>query len=216
MLSTPRGLLEIREQIEQIRSWWSEYGAYVVGGIVVGGALLGGINYSQNIKLQAQIAASAGYEALLESVIAGDLDDAEAAADTIASTYAGTTYVAQSRLAMARLYMDKNRDQDAADILRAVVDSEADSEFKHVARLRLARILLYQDKAQEVVALLESEDNAAFAAAYAEVLGDAYHALGRETEAMAEYQKALQVKGRRIVAGLYFRLGGLSVESVDR
>ena len=184
-------LLSEKEQIDQIRSWWSEYGAYVVGGIVVGGALLGGINYYQNNKLQAQIAASAGYEALLESVIAGDLDDAEAAADTIASSYAGTTYVAQSRLAMARLYMDKNRDQDAADILRAVVDSEADSEFKHVARLRLARILLYQDKAQEVVALLESEDNAAFAAAYAEVLGDAYHALGRETEAMAEYQKVL-------------------------
>ncbi len=184
-------LLSEKEQIEQIRSWWSEYGAYVVGGIVVGGALLGGVNYYQNNKLQAQIAASASYEALLESAVAGDLDEAEAAADTIASSYAGTTYVAQSRLAMARLYMDKNRDQDAADSLRALVDSEADSEFRHVARLRLARILLYQGKAQEVVDLLESEDNAAFGAAYAEVLGDAYHALDRVTEAMAAYQRVL-------------------------
>ena len=109
-------LLSEEEQIDQIRSWWSEYGAYMIGGIVIGGALLGGINYYQSNKLQAQIAASASYEALAELVIAGNLDAAEAAADAIASSYAGTTYVAQSRLAMARLYMDKNRDQDAACI----------------------------------------------------------------------------------------------------
>ncbi len=184
-------LLSEEEQIEQIRSWWSEYGAYVIGGIVIGGAFLGGINYYQGNKLQAQIAASASYEALAELVTAGDLDAAETAADAIASSYAGTTYVAQSRLAMARLYMDKNRDQDAADILRAVVDSEADNEFRHVARLRLARILIYQDKAQEVVDLIESEDNTAFAAAYAEVLGDAYRLLGRDADALAAYQQVL-------------------------
>ncbi len=184
-------LLSEQEQMDQIRSWWAEYGAYVIGGIVIGGGLLFGINNYQANKLQAEIDASASYEALLEYAYAGNLDAAETTADTIASSYAGTTYVAQSRLSMARLYMDKNRDQDAADSLRAVVDSEAGSEFRHVARLRLARILVYQDKAQEVVDLLESEGDAAFAAAYAEVLGDAYHALGRDAEAMTAYQQVL-------------------------
>ncbi len=184
-------LLSEQEQMDQIRSWWAEYGAYVIGGIVIGGGLLFGINNYQANKLQAEIDASASYEALLEFANAGDLDAAETTADTIASSYAGTAYVAQSRLSMARLYMDKNRDQDAADSLRAVVDSDAGSEFRHVARLRLARILLYQDKAQEVVDLLESEGDAAFAAAYAEVLGDAYHALGHDAEAMSAYQQVL-------------------------
>ncbi len=184
-------LLSEQEQIDQIRSWWSEYGAYVIGGIVIGGGLLFGVNNYQANKLQAEIDASASYEALLKFASAGNLDAAETTADTIASSYADTSYVAQSRLSMARLYMDKNRDQDAADSLRAVVDSEAGSEFRHVARLRLARILLYQDKAQEVVDLLESEGDAAFAAAYAEVLGDAYHALGRNAEAMTAYQQVL-------------------------
>ncbi len=184
-------LLSEKEQIEQIRTWWSEYGAYVIGGIVIGGAALYGLNVYQDNKLQLQLDASAGYESLLEHVIAGDLDDAEAAADVMASTYADTTYAAQSGLAMARLYMDKNRDQDAADALRAVVDSTAGREFRHVARLRLARILLYQDKAQEVVDLLEIEDSSAFAAAYSEVLGDAYHALGRIADAQAAYQRVL-------------------------
>jgi len=55
----------------------------------------------------------------------------------------------------------------------------------------LARILIYQDKAQEVVDLIESEDNPAFAAAYTEVLGDAYQLLGRDADALAAYQQGL-------------------------
>jgi len=184
-------LLSEKEQIEQFRSWWSEYGAYVIGGIVIGAGMLFGMNYYQNSKLQAQLAASTAYEALIVMVVDGDLDEAEATANEIATLYGETSYVGQAGLAMARLYMDKNRDQDAADALKAVVDGNSNDELKHVARLRMARIYLYQDKAQEVVDLLANEDVAAFAAAYGEILGDAYTALGRIAEAQDAYQKVL-------------------------
>jgi len=184
-------LLSEKEQIEQFRSWWSEYGAYVIGGIVIGAGLLFGYNYYQNAKLQEQLNASTAYEALLVQVAGGDLDEAEAAASEIASLYGETSYAGQAGLAMARLYMDKNRDMDAADALKAVIDGSANDELKHVARLRMARIYLYQDKAQEVVDLLVAEDAGAFAAAYTEVLGDAYAQLGRIAEAEDAYQKIL-------------------------
>ncbi len=153
--------------------------------------MLFGINHYQSTKLQAQLDASTAYEALVVQVADGKLEAAEALADEIATTYSETTYVGQAGLAMARLYMDKNRDQDAADALLAVIGSSADSELQHVARLRLARIYLYQDKAQEVVDLLAGEEVDAFAAAYGEVLGDAFTALGRIAEAQDAYQKVL-------------------------
>ena len=184
-------LLSEKEQIEQFRSWWSEYGAYVIGGIVIGAGLMFGINYYQNAKLTAQLNASTAYEALLVQIVDGDLDEAEATANEIASLYGETSYVGQAGLAMARLYMDKNRDLDAADALKAVIDGNANDELKHVARLRMARIYLYQDKAQEVVDLLATQDAGAFAAAYGEILGDAYAALGRIAEAEDAYQKIL-------------------------
>ena len=184
-------LLSEKEQIDQFRAWWSEYGAYVIGGIVIGAGLLFGYNYYQNAKLQEQLNASTAYEALLVQVADGDLDEAEAAASEIASLYSETSYAGQAGLAMARLYMDKNRDMDAADALKAVIDGSANDELKHVARLRMARIYLYQNKAQEVVDLLVAEDTDAFAAAYAEVLGDAYAQLGRIAEAEDAYQKIL-------------------------
>lgn len=184
-------LLSEKEQIEQFRAWWSEYGAYVIGGIVIGAGLIFGVVKYKDMTLTAQLEASTAFESLLEQVDDGDLDDAEATAQRIRTDYAKTTYAGQAGLAMARLYMDKNRDQDAADALLSVVESNADEELKHVARLRLARIYLYQDKAQEVVDLLADLDIRAFSPSYGEVLGDAYTALGRIAEAQDAYQKVL-------------------------
>ncbi len=183
--------LSEKEQLEKFREWWSEYGAYVIGGIVIGAGLLFGISQYKAKQLDARLAASTAYESLIEAVTDGNLDEAEAIAAEIQTEYEKTTYAGQSGLAMARLYMDKNRDQDAADALLAVVESDASDELRHVARLRLARIYLYQEKAQEVVDLLTAEDTAAFAAAYGEVLGDAYTALGQVSEAQQAYQAAL-------------------------
>jgi predicted negative regulator of RcsB-dependent stress response len=184
-------LLSEKEQIDQMRAWWSEYGNYVIGGVVAGALILFGINYYQSSKLNAQLEASALFETLAEHVVDGKLDDAESVAAEIETAYANTIYASQSKLAMARLYMDKNRDQDAADELNELLALSGAEQVKDIARLRLARIYLYQDKAQEVIDLLQGQDNEAFAGRYAEVRGDAYAALGQVAEAETEYQAAL-------------------------
>ena len=184
-------LLSEKEQIEQLRSWWSEYGGYVIGGLGLGIALLAGLNYYTNSKLDAQLEASVLYESLTGHVVSGSLEAAEAVADELGTGYAGTSYAPQAQLAMARMYMDKNRDQDAADALSGIIASDAAEEIKLVARARLARVLLYQNKAQEVIDLLEGQQSEAFGPAYQELLGDAYYALGRVEDAQAAYQSVM-------------------------
>ena len=181
-------LLSEKEQIEQIRSWWSEYGGYVIGGLGLGIMILVGYNYYEDSKLEAQLAGSAMYETLTDQVVEGDLDAAEQISDTLATEYADTSYAAQAKLALARMYMEKNRDQDAADVLQELLDSDADIALKSVGRTRLARILLYQGNAQSVVDLLEGEESQAFGAIWGELLGDAYRELGRIEDAEAAYQ----------------------------
>ena len=184
-------LLSEKEQIEQIRAWWSEYGGYVIGGLGLGIASLVGWNYYQDSVLDAQLEGSALYETLTGHVVDGSLEEAEVVANQLAIDYSGTTYAAQSKLAMARLYMDQNRDQDAAAVLQDLLDSDADDAVKHIARARLARVLLYRGDAEAVVDLLEGQDSAAFNATYMELLGDAYHALGRIDDAQSAYQAVL-------------------------
>ena len=184
-------LLSEKEQIDKMRAWWSDYGWYVIGGVVLGAAILFGINYYQTQKVNAEIAASALYDELAEHVTRGVLDAAETTVASLDGEYGNSSYAAQSKLAMARLYMDKNRDQDAAEALNGLLAMSGYEHLKHVARARLAKILLYQGKPEEVLSLLEGQDNPAFAARYAEELGDAYVALGRYDEARASYQAAL-------------------------
>jgi len=184
-------LLSEKEQIEQLRAWWSDYGNYVIGGVVAGALILFGINYYQSSKLATQLQASALFEELASHVGGGDLDEAELVAAELGGAYANTVYAAQSKLALARLYMDKNRDQDAAAALQDLLALKGEEQLKNVGRLRLAKIYLYQDKPQDVVDLLEGHESAAFAARYSEVLGDAYAVLGRVEDAEAAYQAAL-------------------------
>jgi predicted negative regulator of RcsB-dependent stress response len=184
-------LLSEKEQIDQMRSWWSEYGGYVIGGLGLGIALLAGLNYYQDSRLEEQLQGSALYETLIGHVASGSLEEAEVVAAELDTDYASTSYAAQGKLVLARLYMDKNRDQDAADVLGELVASDSDEAVKHVGRARLARVFMYQGKAQEVVDLLEGQESAAFSATYNELLGDAYHTLGRIEDAQVAYQTVL-------------------------
>lgn len=183
--------LSEKEQLEAMRSWWSENGSYVIGGVVLGVAILFGWNQWRSSVSTAQIEASEMYEEVMTSVGNGNADAATSAAAVLFESHAGSIYAAQGKLAMARLYMDKGRDQDAALVLRQLVDDDPNSEIGLVGRLRLAKVLLYQDKAEEVVALLENHLDNAFAARFNEVLGDAYAALGSIASAEAAYNAAL-------------------------
>lgn len=180
-----------KEQLEEIRAWWSEYGTVVVAGVVVAVGAMFGLNAYNDSKLAAQVEASELFETLALHVTDGKLDDAESVADDLVNNYANTTYAAQSRLAMARLYMDQNRDQDAADTLIELLAMNDDDELKNVARLRLAHVLLYQDKPQEVVDLLADVNVGAFNSLYDEQRGDAYTALGQFEDAGDAYRRAL-------------------------
>lgn len=180
-----------KEQIEEIRAWWAENGRFVIAGVVLGVAAIIGWNQWQSSIAARQIAASNLYEDVMGAVGAGDAEKAEAAANELYANYQRTVYPNQARLAMARLYMDKGRDRDAVDTLSKVLDTAANDEIQMVARLRLAKILLYQDKPAEVIALLKDHVEGGFAARYNEILGDAYAAEGEYVQAQQAYQAAL-------------------------
>ena len=183
--------LSEKEQLEQMRAWWADNGRFVIGGVVLGVAMLFGWNQWQSSIQTARVEASNLFEDIMASAATGNLESAESAANELYANYTQTVYPSQARLAMARLYMDKGRDQDAADALRPLVESGGSDELALVARLRLAKILLYQNKPDDVVALLQDREGNAFSARYAEALGDAHVALGQYEDARAAYQAAL-------------------------
>ncbi len=117
---------------------------------------------------------------------------AEEIATQLAADYASTPYVDQARLAMARVKMDRSLPDEAARYLREAMDNASSPEIGHIARLRLARVLVHQEKYDEALGILVVPEGSAFAPRYHEVRGDAYYAMGRLDEARAAYEAALK------------------------
>lgn len=183
--------LSEKEQLDELRSWWQENRAWVLGGIAIGLVAIFGLRYYQGNQQESALQASARYEALVNEVADDDLEPAIEIANALFAENGDTVYAEQARLAMARLYMDRGRDADAAEVLRPLAQSRGDNPLRLVARLRLARVLLYQDKPQEALDLLEMPGDTAFAARFNEAIGDAHFALGNIAEAAAAYEAVL-------------------------
>lgn len=179
----------------------------VLGGVGLGIALILGFRMYTTQQAGEALAASAQYENLVEAVADGELEPARDIAATLFADYGDTVYARQARLAMARLYMDRGRDADAAEVLRPLATSGGDDPLELVARLRLARVLLYQDKPDEVIDLLDVPADTAFAARYHEVLGDAHYALGNLSQAAAAWNAALaDARGQQTIDARLIRM----------
>lgn len=180
-----------QQQAEQVKGWLRQNGLFLVGGVVLGlGALFGWNQWNHYQQRQAE-AASAAYDAFLVAVRAGLLTEAEAGMNTLASGYGSSPYTDQARLAMARLYLDQSKPDQAVGYLEQVVKTGASPEFQSIARLRLARVLVFQEKYDEALKTLADSGSKAFAPAFHDVRGDVYYAMGKSAEARSEYEQAL-------------------------
>lgn len=182
--------LSDREQEEALRNWWRENWRWILGGIVLGLALLAGWRYWQaHTTKRAEQAAQVYAE--FQSAAGQDADKAKAAFERLTSEYARSPYTFQARLLQAKTSVEAGQFDDAAAQLRAVIDGAKDDELVHIARLRLARVLIQQGKHDDALKLLEPDKAGAFTAQVREVRGDALFAKGDTDGARAEYAAAL-------------------------
>lgn len=180
------------EREEQLRRWWSDNWAWIIGGVALGLAILGGWQYWQRYQQQSAEQDEASYLAVLAALDGNNRDEAVKQAAELQQRRPGSPYVDQSDLALARAAVDRREFDEAARLLRGVAERSGDAELRQVAKTRLARVLLEQGKHDEVLALLDPAQAGAFAALAHEVRGDAFAAKGDVAQARIEYEAAIE------------------------
>ncbi|MCW8885865.1 MAG: tetratricopeptide repeat protein [Motiliproteus sp.] len=186
------------EQIDAIKSWWKENGKSTVLGIVVALAIVLGWRGWQDHQRNTSEMASAEYQNLLSTaaVQPGEqLSDekrktAEHLAAQIKQNYEGLAYGRYAALWLAKSAVEQGDLAKAQTELEWVKTISEDKSLAQVAQLRLARVLLAQDKADQALAELQGAPVEGFQASFYEVQGDVYLALGRDSDARTAYQKA--------------------------
>ena len=183
------------EREEQLRRWWSDNWAWIIGGVALGLALLAGWQYWQRHQLQSAERDEASYLAVIEALGLDQRDEAARQATELRERRPGSPYADQADLALARAAVDRREFDEAARLLRSVADRTDDAELRSVARARLARILLEQGKHDDALALLDAGQAGAFAPLFHEIRGDVFAAKGDVQGARQEYEAALVADG---------------------
>ena len=179
------------EQLEHVKRVVAENWLWVAGGVVLGAALIFGYRYYEGYVNDRALRAAARFEELTSALARDDRGKVRQAADGLIKEYPTSPYADQAQLVLARLSVDSGKPADAIAPLTQVMANSKDAELRHIARLRLARVLTAEGKPDEAIKTLAEDTWGAFASQAHEVRGDAFYAKHDVQGAVKEYQAAL-------------------------
>ena len=185
-------LVEDDEQ-EKARKWWQENRAPIISGVVLGLSIIIGFNWWGDYKTGRGEAASKLYQEMINNDADGNRVASQASnlGQQIIDQYDDTSYAGKAALILARIAYD-NKDMDGArEKLNWAIINSKQFETVHTARLRLATILMVENKFDEALDLLSVEHMEGFESHYYEMRGDIYLSLEQPDKARDAYRAAI-------------------------
>lgn len=184
------------ERLEALQRWWKENKQSVFGGILLGVAVVAGWNMWEGNRRASAEQASNLYLQLLKADQSKQTDAALKLGERIVTQYGSTSYADYARFLVAKTKAGTGDLAGAKKMLEEELAKSSDDNFKHLARLRLARVMLAAgevEPALHVVAPFGEAQVGKFAGLYEELKGDLYAAAKRPGEARKAYERAKEL-----------------------
>ena len=182
--------LEEQEQLAQLKHFWSQYGNLITWLLILVLGAFAAWNGWQWWQREQSAKAGALYDALDRAAQAKDAALAARAFADLKDRYGGTAYAEQGGLLAAKVEFEQGKVDEARASLAWVADNAREAEYRTIARLRLAALLLGQKQYDEALKQLELADAKSFAALVADRRGDVLAAQGKKDDARAAYRQA--------------------------
>lgn len=180
-----------QESIEGLKAWWAQWGnstTWIVLAALVASAAWNGWNYWQ--RHQAAEAAVL-YDQVQQAVTEGDKAKVSRVAADMEDKFSGTAYAQMTALSAAKALYAAGDEAGTKAQLQWTIDHAKDDEFKQIAKLRLASLLLDEKAYDQGLALLAEPESDAFKGLVANGRGDLLAAQGKRDDARAAYKLAL-------------------------
>lgn len=205
------------DQIRAIRQWWERNGSSTLIGVGLALAIVFGSQWWQQQSLRASEEAASLYQQLQQAAerAAGDEVQRTTAlhlGEELRDKQKGNRYGDYASLLLARLYVDKQDLAAAERELRALVERhpdtapgklqqridallgrDVDPQLGSLARLRLARVLFADKRADEAATVLGDPAGGDFEIERQELRGDILRAKGDAAGAIAAWERAIEL-----------------------
>ncbi len=183
--------LEEQEQLDQLKAFWKQYGNLITWVLIL---LLGGYaawnGWGMYQRDQGSKAGSL-YDELDRAAQAGDSERATRIFADMKERYPRAAFTQQAGLVAARVSAEKGQYDAASASLGWVADQASEDEYRAIARLRLAGLLLDTKKYEEALKQVDAVTGGPeFIALANDRRGDILLAQGKSAEAQAAYLKA--------------------------
>lgn len=205
--------LEEQEQLDTLKAWWAKYGGLLTWVVII--ALAGYAAWTGWNTWQARqsVQASGLYEELQKSLAGGDNAKVQRAASDIQDKFSSSAYAEMSALVAAKSAFEANDADTAKKQLQWVIEHGRGPEYKAIAAVRLAGVLLDAKAYDEALKVLGGDYPAQFAGAIADRRGDVLLAQGKRDDARAAFKQALEKTeakdpGRQLIQIKLDALGG--------
>jgi predicted negative regulator of RcsB-dependent stress response len=189
--------LEEQEQLDSLKAWWKQYGNLLTWLVIIAlagyAAWTGWNKYQQNQSMHA----SQLYLELQKAVQSKDNVKVQRVAADMENKFGGTAYAQMSAFSAAKSAMDANDPNAAKARLQWVIAEGRDEEYKALAKIRLAGILLDEKAFDEALKFLSGDFPASYAGLAADRRGDIFLAQAKVQDARTAYQSALEKMDER-------------------
>lgn len=182
--------LEEQEQLEQLKAFWKRYGNLITWLLTLALAGYAGWNGWNYWQREQAVKASAMFDELDRAAQAGEADKAGQIFADMKERFAGTPYTAQAALLAAKAQADKGQADKARASLAWAAESASETEYRDIARLRLAGLLLDAKQYDEAAKALDGVKSAEFAALVADRRSDLALLQSKPEQAKSEFLKA--------------------------
>ncbi len=188
--------LEEQEQLADLKAFWNKYGNVLTWVLIIALGSFAGYNFWKSHQASQAADASVLYEDLQKSLADKDNVKVQRIAADIENKFGSTAYGPMAALVAAKGAFDANDLKTAKTQLQWAIEHGND-EYKAIARLRLAGILLDEKAYDEGLKLLAAEFPAQFAGSVADRKGDILVAQNKLADARTAYLAALTAMGER-------------------
>jgi len=201
--------LDEQEQLAAVKDWWGRYGGLISTGVTVAALVVAGWQGWRYWQTSQALEASDLYETLAHAVQTSDAKQARDASGVLLEKFPRTTYATLGALTSARFFFDRGDLKGAKAQLQWVIDKTDVNDFRDIARLRLASILIDEKSYEDAIKLLDAKHGEQFDAQFAVLKGDALLANKQAADARTAWKLALDKSDKKDVVfrdGVQMRL----------